>query len=46
MKLRLKLAFNSQMWMESWKIPSQIKKTEKGWMSWKNLDLNDFPSYM
>lgn len=45
MKLRLKPALNSQMWMESRKIPSQIKKTEKGWMSWKN-DLNDFSSYM
>ena len=46
MKLRLKPALNSQMWMESWKNPSQIKKTEKGWMSWKNIDLNDFSSYM
>ena len=30
LKLRLKPALNSQMWMESWKIPSQIKKKKNG----------------
>lgn len=26
--------------------PNLKKKNEKGWMSWKNVDLNDFSSYV